>query len=194
MTISEYKLKQDFRAPAVNLNPGDRMSYKMFTSGSTVRGYIHENTDPSVPLTDIPIIIANDSHAIPLNLITKIRDVEIDGKPVNIPAPGNDTPAAPVPDDKKSKIPSRYQEELDKIKNKYVVANVVKKSRNSVNGMIIGALAGLVISVAFKKPAFMSMLIGGVAGGVIGNRFTKNISAADIKSKKPAPEVAASKA
>ncbi len=186
MTVSEYTLKGDFRAPAINLGPNARMSYKTFKKGDTVTGYIFENDDPNIALTDIPIIIVDDDHAIPLNHITKIRDVEIDGKAVNIPAPVQTetagTPQAQVTDTK-SRIPARYQDELNKIKQKYVVANVVKKSRNSVNGMIIGAIAGLIFSAIFKKPGFVSMLVGTVAGGMIGNKFTKSITAADIKTK-----------
>jgi hypothetical protein len=147
-----------------------------------------ENDDPNVALTDVPIIITTDNTAIPLNLINKIRDVEIDGKAVNIPAPVTiETPTTPQADGKKSRIPGRYQDELNKIKQKYVVANVVKKSRNSVNGMIIGAIAGLVFSAIFKKPGFVSMLVGTVVGGLVGNRFTKNITAEDIKTKTKVP-------
>ncbi len=188
MTVSEYKLKGDFRAPKVNLKAGDRISYKSYKNGDLVKGYIIENDDPNVALTDIPIIVTTDDTAIPLNLITKIRDTEIDGKEVNIPAPvAEETAQTPQSGEKKSRIPSRYQEELDKIKNKYVVANVVKKSRNSVNGMIIGAIAGLVFSAIFKKPGFLSMMVGTVVGGVVGNKITKSITAEDIKTKTKAP-------
>lgn len=188
MTVSEYILKGDFRAPAVNLEPGARITYKSYSKGATVKGYVMENDDPNVALTDIPIIITTDNTAIPLNHINKTRDVEIDGKAVDIPAPVTaETPTTPQADGLKSKIPARYQDELNKIKQKYVVANVVKKSRNSVNGMIIGAIAGLVFSAIFKKPGFVSMLVGTVVGGLVGNKFTKNITAEDIKTKTKAP-------
>ncbi len=184
MTVSEYTLKGDFRAPAVNLEPGARISYKSYAKGALVKGYIMENDDPNVALTDVPIIITTDNTAIPLNLINKTRDVEIDGQAVDIPAPVTaETATTPQVDSKKSRIPGRYQDELNKIKQKYVVANVVKKSRNSVNGMIIGAIAGLVFSAIFKKPGFVSMLVGTVVGGMVGNKFTKNITAEDIKTK-----------
>lgn len=192
MTVSEYTLKGNFRAPAVNLQPGDRMTYKSYAAGAKVKGYVLENDDPNVALTDVPIIITTDNTAIPLNLITKIRDVEIDGKVVDIPAPiPVETAQSPQSGtsvlDGGKKIPGRYQEELNKIKQKYVVANVVKKSGNSVNGMIVGAIAGLIFSAIFKKPGFISMMVGTVAGGVIGNTFTKDVNANDIKNKTKAP-------
>lgn len=187
MTVSEYILKGDFRAPAINLEPGARITYKSYSKGATVKGYVMENDDPNVALTDIPIIITTDNTAIPLNHINKTRDVEIDGKAVDIPAPVTAETAQTPQDAAKSKIPARYQDELNKIKQKYVVANVVKKSRNSVNGMIIGAIAGLVFSAVFKKPGFVSMLVGTVVGGMVGNKFTKSITAEDIKNKTKAP-------
>ena len=187
MTVSEYTLKGDFRAPAINLEPGARITYKSYSKGATVKGYVMESDDPNVALTDIPIIITTDNTAIPLNHINKTRDVEIDGKAVDIPAPVTAETAQTPQDAAKSKIPARYQDELNKIKQKYVVANVVKKSRNSVNGMIIGAIAGLVFSAVFKKPGFVSMLVGTVVGGMVGNKFTKSITAEDIKTKTKAP-------
>lgn len=184
MTISEYILKSDFRAPAVNLAPGAPMSYKSYSKDSKVTGYVMQNDDPNVALTDIPIIITADNTAIPLNLITKLRDVEIDGKSVNIPEPvTTETAASPQGNISDIKLPSKYQEELNKIKQKYVISNVVKKSRNSVNGMIMGAVAGLIFAVIFKKPTFASILVGSVGAGLIGNQFTKDITSADIKTK-----------
>jgi uncharacterized membrane protein YeaQ/YmgE (transglycosylase-associated protein family) len=184
MTVSEYSLKENFRAPAINLAPGAKISYRSYKKGSILKGYVMENDDPNVALTDVPIIITTDNTAIPLGLISKIRDVEIDGKAVDIPAPLQiETSGTPQSDEQKKIIPTRYQDELNKIKQKYVIANVVKKSRNSVNGMIFGAISGLILSAIFKKPAFISMLLGTVVGGVVGHKLTKNITADQIKNK-----------
>ncbi len=79
-------------------------------------------------------------------------------------------------------IPKEYQEQMDKIKNTNMVSSIVNKSRNSVNGMLIGAAAGFLAALLFKQSKFGGVVLGATAGGLIGYKIT-----GDEKKKQDEP-------
>lgn len=164
MTVSEYKLKQDFRAPKVNLGQGEMQSYRSYQKGSTVSGYMNSSAGA-------PLLIVENTYAIAPTAVSLVKDIEIDGKPVN-PKPEL-TPEQAVKKEKPS-MPKEYQAEMDRIKNTNIVGSIVAKSRNSVNGLLIGAGVGLLAAIIFKQSKLLGIVVGGTAGGFIGYKVTKD--------------------
>lgn len=163
MTISEYKLKQDFRAPKINLKEGEMQSYHSYVKNSKVTGYIDKSTGTG-------LLIVENSFALPTNVIEFVKDVEIDGKPVTEIKTEKPTATEQAKKDVKKNIdmPAEYKAQMEKIKNTNVVQSIVNKSRNSVNGIVFGGIAGLVIAIFAGKSKMMGIVLGATAGGLIG--------------------------
>ncbi len=162
MTISEYKITKNVSAPkVVGLQPGERTLFQDFPAGINVKGYMHS-------ADGVQAIIVGP-YGIPISSVEKIRDISIDGKPVDASAERKIADSsAPIPE-KNNKPNSALSEEIDRIKKSYTISNVVQKSRNSVNGMLIGVGAGFLLSLILKKQAVLFMIGGGAMGGFIGN-------------------------
>jgi uncharacterized protein YcfJ len=77
---------------------------------------------------------------------------------------------------------------MDKIKNTNIVNSIVKKSRNSVNGLMIGGIAGLVIAIVTGKSKFMGAVLGATAGGLIGYGITGDAKKEEPKKATKTPE------
>lgn len=186
MTISEYTLKRSFRAPQVNVRENQFQGYFSFQQGQSVIGYIDEGTG---------LLITENKYAIPVTSLTFVRDIEIDGEAVDI-SDSNDSPekikeiaiknAREELKKEKVEIPQEYRDQMDKIKNTSIVNSIVNKSRNSVNGLIIGGVVGLIGAIVFRQSKFMGIVLGGTAGGFIGYGMTGD-------AKKPAPKKEAPK-
>lgn len=78
--------------------------------------------------------------------------------------------------DLKNKLNSEYQKMIDKIKNQDLIKDVTKKSSASINGAVIGAVSGIVLSWFTKKPMLPYFFIGTVVGGLAGNVIGKKTS------------------
>lgn len=171
MTIAEYKLKKDFRAPKINLKQGEMQAYRSYSAGQTATGYVDGSTGAQ-------LLIIENTYALPLNVLQHVRDIEIDGKPVK---EVKTEPASTVKKDGTEKVvvPKEYREKMESIKNTNVVENIVKKSRNSVNGTLIGGIAGLLIAAFSGKSKLMGIVLGATAGGLIGY----NLPSQDKKKK-----------
>lgn len=164
MTISEYRLNTDFRAPRVNLKQGEMQSYRMYQKGSLVTGHVNGTAGA-------PLLIVDDSFAIIPSAVVKVKDIEIDGKPIiEKPAPTIEQKVR----SQKVEIPAEYRAQMDKIKNTNIIGSIVNKSRNSVNGMLIGAGVGLLAAIIFKQHKFLSAIVGATAGGFIGYKVTSD--------------------
>lgn len=185
MTISEYKLKKDFRAPKVNIKPGEFQSYFTFSKGQTLIGYVNKDTGED-------LVITENRYAVPLKSLEFVRDIEIDGEPVDFKEEAEKSVEEIAKDivkgakKEKVEIPAEYREQMDKIKNTNLVSNIVNKSRNSVQGAVIGGVVGLIIAAISGKSKFGGFILGGVAGGLIGNAVTQDVK----KDNKPKPEAA----
>lgn len=194
MTISEYKLKKDFRAPKINVQKGEFQSYFTFQKGNAVIGWVDESTGKKL------LITTGNAYAIPLTSLDFVRDIEIDGEPVDYTEDEGESGSGKKDEGKtemqkieekakaavrsaKVEVPKEYREQMDKIKKTNVVNTIVNKSRNSVNGIIIGGIAGLVISLITRQSKFGGMVLGAAAGGLIGYGIT-----GDAKKDAPKPK------
>lgn len=164
MTISEYKINKDFRAPKVNLKEHEMQSYRSYQKGAKVTGYVNETSGNK-------LFMVENSYVLPMSVLEFVKDIEIDGKPVN-PKPEITAEQAVKNSKQKIEIPKEYREQMEKIKNTNIVGSVVNKSRNSVNGMLIGAGIGLLAAVILKQSKFLGIVIGATGGGFIGYKIT----------------------
>jgi len=179
MTISEYRILKDYHAPKINLKSGEFQSYKMYSGGSIVSGYIDLSTGRK-------LLVLDNTYVIPSTAIAFVKDIEIDGKPVTENTENANPIDAKLSGEEKIKlqaakkvksstaieIPKEYREQMDKIKNTNIVGSIVSKSRNSVNGMLIGAGIGLLLAVVLKQSKFGGIIIGATGGGLIGYKMT----------------------
>ncbi len=168
MTISEYKVKEDARAPRVNLNKREFQTYKIYTAGNLIKGYVWEAT----AATATPIIITQDGlFAIPASKLDLVRDISVDGVEVK------DAPAASPAVSQganKSPLPKEVSDKMAELKKASLVTNVVSKARNNSRGLFIGAALGLGVGVFAKKPLLPSILVGAIGGGFFAHIVTQS--------------------
>lgn len=190
MKYGKYILTKDFRSPLMQLPAGENQTYRFYQAGSEVTWYEYDNTDPSIILA--PQLIIDGLYMIPLKLLQFVSEV-------TNPHPKNAGPeASKLPQDDNNNIPDvtkftkSFQDELEKIRNTNIVHDVVTKSRNSVNGMLIGAGAGLVFSLITKKSMFGSIVLGSIAGGLIGSSIKFDFEKIKETNKPKDPSVPSS--
>jgi hypothetical protein len=192
MTISEYKLKRDFRAPQVNVKANEFQGYFYFQKGQSAIGYVDDSTG-------IKLLITENMYAVPVSSLDFVRDIEIDGEAVDYTEDGVSSTDSPEKikeiatknakeqlKSEKVTIPQEYRDQMDKIKNTSMVNTIVNKSRNSVNGLLIGGVIGLIGAIATRQSKFMGIVLFGTLGGAIGYGMTGD-------AKKPAPKKEAPK-
>ncbi len=193
LVISEYELRQSFPAPRINLKTHEPMSYKTFAAGSKVRGFVFENTDPQVALApDLQMIITEDRlYAIPMRVISHLKDVSINGKIVP------ETPAEAAAK-KDITLPQEIRDKLNAIKSSDIIGNVIKNSKNASTGLILGAFAGAVVSIITGRTLVGCAVVGAGIGGFLGYKYStsvikegiKNYSEAEVKAEEnPAEKI-----
>lgn len=189
--ISEYELRKNFNAPRINLGPNEPMSYKGYAAGSKVRGFIYENTDAQIPLPpDLQMIITEDKmYAIPMTAINHIKDVSIDGKAV----PETAAEKAAKGD---LTLPEEIRNKLNAIKSSDIIGNVIRNSKQSSNGLLLGAVAGAVTAMIMGKSVVGFAALGAIAGGYAGYKYSQYKNTQKVKdaseindSKNSAPEI-----
>lgn len=204
MTISEYRLTQDFRAPKANVGNSEFQSSYSFRKGEMVQGYIDQSTGQK-------LLVTGRNDLLPMHVLKFVRDISRDGVPVDEDEETSGensggenggqsekpkTEAQKIEDKAKEivksgmakekiEIPAEYREQMEKIKNTDIVNSIVKKSRNSVNGLLIGGITGLVIAIATGKSKFMGAFLGATAGGLIGYGITGEAKKEVKKEKTP---------
>lgn len=167
---AKYKLKEDFRAPKANFDArAETQAFNNYTAGQEVIGYSNPGSEETGAL-----IIADEEFIIPESKVTKLYDVtDADGNKVEQPVDY-------------SQFPPEIREKLESLKKSSLVHNVVRKSRNSANGLLIGGAIGLAYAVITKKSVWMSVIVGGIIGGCIGNSVKIDLKKMkDINSPKP---------
>jgi F0F1-type ATP synthase assembly protein I len=165
ITVSKYKVKRDFRAPKANLGLNEMQSYRSFQKGSSVEGYVNGTAGKD-------LLFIEGGYVLPMDTVEHEKDLSIDGQPIPEKPIVSETDAIKA-DVKKRKgdIPAEYREEMERIKNMNVVGDVVSQSRNSVNGMLIGAGIGLLFAVLTGNGKMLSMIVGATGGGFIGYKW-----------------------
>jgi hypothetical protein len=156
--LTEYTLSRNFRSPAIKPGQSTFEAYRQYTKGQKVNAYMPETTN-----IDVKFIVTSDGYAIPESAV----DAPV--KKVETPAPTSDqlkTPGSVT-------LPKELQEKLNAIKSTDIIGNIVKTSRSSVNGLMLGAVAGAIISLVWQKPFFASVILTAVAGGATGYVISK---------------------
>jgi hypothetical protein len=154
MQFEEYTLSRNFRAPRVDSdNRRPFSNFRQFTKGQKVKGYMPTSN------IDIKFIVTQDNFAIPESAIENIAPKE------------TAAPAGTKPTDTANL--TELQKKLAEIKSTNVLSSVITKSRQSANGLVAGAAIGAIISFVFKKPFFGSVVICGVAGGLLAYKVAK---------------------
>ncbi len=160
MTISKYRLKKDYDSPNANARRSGTVTYKKYKAGQEVFGFVHSgNADGD------GIIIVDEKQPIVASALEKIEDVSVNGVALKADAETSQTTI------NHSSLPSDFKKTLEDLKNQNVISSVVKKSRNSVNGMLIGGAIGFILGLYFKKSLFITTVIGITGGGLIGSKM-----------------------
>lgn len=150
MASTTYTLSRNFRAPL--LNGGQSFSkFKQFNASDSVSGYITNEAT-----TNQDVVATDDGYLIPVTAINMPRMAT---------AQATDAPQAQkTPAD----LPKELQDKLNAIKSTDIVGNIVKQSRTSVNGLMIGAGIGLLIAIFRRGNYIPSILLGALGGGYFG--------------------------
>ncbi len=165
ITVSKYKVKRDFRAPKANLRLNEMQSYRSFQKGASVEGYVNGTAGKD-------LLFIEGGYVLPMDTVEHEKDLSIDGQPIPEKPLQTETDAIKAEvKKKKGDIPAEYREEMERIKNMNVVGDVVSQSRNSVNGMLIGAGIGLLFAVLTGNGKMLSMIVGATGGGFIGYKW-----------------------
>lgn len=154
-----YTLTSDFLAPrADSVDPSVARS---FAAGDQVQGYLYEgeNADNSNP-----IVIVFGEFAIPTYYLTKVAELDENGQPIPI-----------IPKSEFQQQTEDLKEELMSITKNNIVKNIVEKSRQSVNGMLIGGAIGGVTFLIAKKSLFWGIVLGATIGGLIASNIKINL-------------------
>lgn len=164
MEYKEYKLIAPFSASSIYpRRTFDRV--RRFAAGDKVMAT--EVTDAK----NVKFYITKDGFAIAFAALEPVAPVAITAKAGEV-------------------LPTELKAKLDEIKNKDIVKDIVRKSRSSVNGLMIGAGAGLVAAIVFRKPLLMSVIIGSASCGFAGYYISKKTGNA-TKLKPVAPPAGA---
>lgn len=151
--VKEYKLKKDVSAPLANARRTGLTQPKIFKKGDVIKGYVLSSA-----VDGKSVVIAEDKYALFSDNLEEVQSFQADGEQASSSTTIN-----------KNDLPSDLQKQLDSLKNTNVVSRIVKKSKNSVNGMLIGAGLGFLFGLYFKKGIFIPTVLGATAGGFIGN-------------------------
>ena len=143
--FAKYKILTDVRCPEFKPKKNKTLWYKEFKKGDVILGYINEQKIDNINIA--PHIIAQGRWRIPLKYLQKqsaVPDASIEGA-----------------------------EQINVIASNKQLATIVKKSQNSINGALIGMIAGWILFSFIKQNKFMGAFIGSISGGLIGNQIYK---------------------
>jgi hypothetical protein len=159
MVVSKYKLRKNVNAPLGNARRSGLVTYKKYVQGQEVLGFVYEKgVDGS------GLVIVDNKYPIKSEDLEKIEEVSVNGQPVKKDEVKTDS----IPN---SILTEEFKKQLEEMKNTDIVSSIVKKSRNSVNGMLVGAGIGFFAALFLKRSMFLFTVLGATVGGVIGNKI-----------------------
>lgn len=181
--LSLYRLQTGVRSPnALNFTGSE---YKTFPSNAEAIGYVYENPNPQVQLA--PQIIAEGEWIIPVNKLVKVRDVSYE-EAEKIDSDKGLVDMLSGKDDKAEQTPvEEMKSEIEEIKKTDIVGDVVRRSKGSVNGMLIGGGIGLLIGIVSRRNPLVMTVIGATIGGFLGAKNWVHIPK-DLKEKETIKE------
>ncbi len=68
---------------------------------------------------------------------------------------------------------TKNKKELDKVYSLNIVSDTANAAKESVNGILIGAVTGLISGYFLKKNIYWSAAFGGLVGGLVGYSAAK---------------------
>jgi len=166
--LIQYKLNEGIGAPnALNFTGKE---FKSFKKGDIIIGYVYENPDPEVQLA--PQIIAEGEWIIPLNKLSKIKEVSYEeAEKIDVEKEVIDLLSGKADGSNTSEVGdttvNEMKDEVDKIAKSNIVHDIVNKSKGSVNGILIGGGIGLLIGLVSKKNALVTTVLGATIGGFL---------------------------
>ncbi len=138
MSGGKYRVKRSFRGP--KQGSSNPILYKEFKEGMMFSGEEDPDNKP-------PLVKDSEGFIIPMEYTDYIEDK-----------------SAPVA----TSLSEQISEKIDKIKNKDMVKEVLKKSNYSMNGAMIAGSVGLILAIYFKKPVLWCTIGAAIGGGIIG--------------------------
>lgn len=151
----KYRVKKAFRSPSIKPNSQGKVDYKSFVEGDEIEGYVRKQDGQGFSL--VPQIVVDNRWAIPLRHLERIKTMNVDGG-------------------QKKNISEETAELNKKIKetaNQRTLTNIIKYSKGSISGGLIGLALGVVLGLYLKKNLWISGTIGAIAGGVTGNFISR---------------------
>ena len=170
--IQTYTIKANFRAPALKPDPRGFSNWRQFMAGQKVKGFIPTNSN--VP--ELKIIVTTDGFLVPERVIVEPLVLAVDKASKGTTLPDGTQAKKPVI------LPKELQDRLNAIKSTDIVKNIVNTSRTSINGLMAGATIGALISLITGKPFFVSVILGGLGGGLVGYGLSRHKDA-DVLNK-----------
>lgn len=166
MIVSAFQLKQDFRAPNATLTKDKQIKWKSYKANDTIKGSFKDK-DPLVS-PFIALVITTDGYTVPAKYVTKLKDLY------------NDADGTPLDTEAESK---KVVDNIEKIANQTYVKELTKKTNYSMNGALIGAVGGIVYALAKGKGVMFPLIIGALAGGLIGKYFSNHATGIEAEGK-----------
>lgn len=175
--IFNCQVVQEINAPKRNANGA--MTYKMFRIGQKV------DTKPlSRTMSNVQMMVTQDGFVIPSSHLRILNRATQNNSRSNFDASAqnkseNEVEYATVVEDK----PKVYSLPMNNVVNSDFVSKLKTKSKASVNGAVIGLVAGFVYAVAKGKNKLIFTAIGSVGGFFLGSAYS-NFMNIDENSKK----------
>lgn len=141
----KYTLKQDYKAyPADSERMNDP---HLFKSGEEIEGEVYSGAGADELKSEV--IVEENGFVIPSEVLKEFS------QPESVLSEAEE-----------------LQKELDHITGKNTIRDIVTKSKQSVNGLLIGGAIGGVTALAFRKSLVLGLIVGATIGGYIGAKIT----------------------
>ncbi len=166
--LGQYQLKSFWKAPKSNCQKKSDLTYKEFNEGDVFVGFEYDGSLNKERVT--PVIIAMDGpsgYIVPKEKVIKLADISSeDAKKYDMRYKGG-----------------QIQQEIDRIKSKNLVKDIVNVSKGSMKGAMWGLGFGIVTALYFKKNIFAFSAIGAIGGGYIGKKFLSSTPKKEEENK-----------
>ena len=156
--VERYNIVHTIRSPKIDVKRNENITYKTFKEGQIVKGYVRMQDGGGFRLA--PQIVVENMWAIPLEYVKKIESHNVGGE-------NNDQ------NKEIKQVSVEAQKEINRVAGRKALRGIIKNSKGSVNGALIGTALGLVAGWYFKKNLFITAAVGMVAGGLAGNYLIK---------------------
>lgn len=190
--LKKYILNRPFRAPKHGTKDNEELIFKEFKVGEICNAYYveAEQKDDKNKLRFIPIVLTEDNFIIPFSAVNELDEngliIEKKDEEAKNPKTAKKKAEPIIVDKKGESIQNSFQDEKTKpISQKPdAVKTIVKQSKKSVNGMIIGGGIGLGYAYFTNKNMWWGLAIGVVAGGILGSMFKGSVKQKENKLDK----------